>query len=138
MTIDPHRLGTLTLRSTDGATAELDASLIPPGTIAILQAREPATAEALALARRQVRDILGDEAAGRVLILDCWWRIWPVTVTEPEADHEELARTPSARRGEILTRALTAAVREGDVSLDEAREVAGLPLPAEQPEADRA
>lgn len=86
MTTDPHTPGMLTLHALDGATVELDVRTIPPGTVVILQAREDATAEILDAARRRLQDLLGEDVAGRFVIADNGWRIWPVTLTEPRPD----------------------------------------------------
>lgn len=86
MTPDPHALGTLTLRSLDGTTAELDARVVPAGAIVILQTLDPIPAEVLVLAREQLRNLLGEEVAARFLVVDHRWRVWPVPVPEsPEA-----------------------------------------------------
>lgn len=95
MTTDPNALGTLTLRSLDGATAELDAHAIPPGTVVILQALDPVTPHVLERVRQQLQDLVGDDLARRFLVIDGRWRIWPVTITEPVAGADQ----PEANRG---------------------------------------
>lgn len=85
-TTDPHTPGVLTLRADDGATLELDTQALPPSTLVILQFRGHATIEQLDNARRLLAERIGEDAAARFVIVDERWRIWPVTLTEPQQD----------------------------------------------------